>query len=110
VPEIYVDSVDRPLVEPPEADPRIEAVASLFVCLKESEGDYTFIGYASNPRETASYWIIHVMEKGKVLHDVKVPRLDHGADFSHNDLTALGKKVDQLKRIFNHLIDVHPGL
>lgn len=107
--ELYTDSPDHLPVKP-EADPRLQAVASLFACLKESEGGYAFIGYASNPRDTTSYWIIHVMEKGKVIHDVKVDRLDAGADFSHNDLTLLGNEVDRLKSIFNPNISLYPGV
>lgn len=87
-----------------QADPRIEQVASLRLTLHESEGGYVFAGYASSPRGNEDYWIIHVMEAGKVIYDTKIPRLD-GGTFSHHDLTLLGNEVDRLKRIFS--VDIH---
>jgi len=93
-----------------QPDPRIEQVASLHLTLHESEGDYEFSGYASSPRENKDYWIIHVSEKGKIIHDTTLPRLDGGATFSHNDLTILGAEVDRLKRIFSTDITTVPSI
>lgn len=102
-------AADQLPVPKPEADPRLEKVASLHLTLKESEGGYTFAAYASDPRETTDYWVVHVMQNGKVLYDTTIPRLD-GGGFSHNDLTILGKTVDELKRAFNPELYVHPSL
>lgn len=94
----------------PEADPRLEKVASLQVGIKESEGDFTIIGYGSNPRERASYWVVHVMYEGKIISETSVPRLDLGNIFSHNDLVRLYQVIDQLKQQLNSSLDVHTNI
>lgn len=112
----FIEPENRMPQPKPEADPRLVEVASLQAVVKESEGDYTFVGYASNPRGSNPHWVIHVMEGDTVLVDRKVPRLDMEAPyspmgaFSHNDMRVLENAIGLLKRIFNPSIDANPSL